>query len=296
MMGEHPEMDLADGQAFHIDGETRIAGVMGWPVHHTLSPAMHNAAYLALGLNWRYVAFQVAPDHVWAAVAGMRALRLAGLNVTIPHKEAVIPYLDDVMPAARAIGAVNTILVAEDRLIGDNTDTYGFLRALEEAGIQLAGRKALVLGAGGAARAATYGLASRGARVVILSRTLARARQLALDMLRSTPTADIEAVEMAPEDASLLINCTPVGMWPHDDASPLPAGFALHPGLAVMDMVYRPQQTALMHQARDAGTKIVSGLEMLVHQAAAAFERWTGVKPPVDTMRAACLGALERRC
>jgi len=275
-----------------IDGATRLAGVIGWPVKHSLSPAMHNAAYAALGLNWCYVPLPVQPDKLGDALRGARALGLAGVNVTIPHKEAVIPYLDHLSAAAGAIGAVNTVTIeADGSLSGDNTDVFGFLAALERAGVEVAGRTALLLGAGGAARAAAYGLLTRGARVRILARTAGRAVVLAGDMRQSIPGAAIEPIA-APCPADLVVNCTPVGMWPHEAESPLPAGLALRPGMAVMDMVYRPLETRLLSQARAAGAQLISGLDMLVYQGAAAFERWVGQPAPADVMRAACLRAL----
>jgi len=277
----------------HIDAGTRVAGIIGWPVEHSLSPAMHNAAFQALGLNWCYVAFPVRPEHIAGAARGMRALGLAGLNVTIPHKESVMPYLDELTPAARAIGAVNTIRVAEGRLVGDNTDVRGFLDALARAGVVLPSAQALVLGAGGAARAAVYGLLKGGAQVSILARTPARAERLAQDMRAAVKNADVRVVERPPAEVNLIVNGTPVGMWPeHQEESPLPPDIALQPGMAVMDMIYRPLETVLLGQARRAGATPISGLDMLVGQGAAAFELWTGAPAPVEVMREACLRAL----
>ncbi|MGQ9517734.1 MAG: shikimate dehydrogenase family protein, partial [Anaerolineae bacterium] len=151
----------------NINASTRLTGIIGWPVEHSLSPVMHNAAFEALGLNWCYAAFPVPPELLGDAVQGLRALGIAGANVTIPHKEAVIPFLDVLSPAARAVGAVNTISVDGEYLLGDNTDVHGFLAALDRADVPLHGRRALVLGAGGSARAAVYGLLLRGAEVII---------------------------------------------------------------------------------------------------------------------------------
>jgi shikimate dehydrogenase len=275
-----------------IDAKTRMAGIIGWPVGHSLSPVMHNAVYDALGMNWRYVAFPVRPEHIAEAVAGIRALNLAGVNVTIPHKETVMPHLDELTPAARAIGAVNTIIVEDDTLIGDNTDVSGFLEALDQAGVPLAGRHALILGAGGAARAAAWGLLTRQMRVSLLARTAGRGERLAEDMRCAVPGADIVVVAHSPRSVDLLVNCTPVGMIPEPDRSPLPGGLTIDAHMAVMDMIYRPLETTLLRQARQAGARVVSGLDMLVYQGIVAFERWTGQLPPADLMRAACLGAL----
>ena len=275
-----------------IDAKTRMAGIIGWPVGHSLSPAMHNAVYDAMGMNWRYVAFPVRPERIAEAVYGIRALNLAGVNVTIPHKETVMPHLDELTPAARAIGAVNTIIVEDDRMIGDNTDVRGVLEALDQAGVSLAGRQALILGAGGAARAAAWGLLTRHTRVALLARTPVRGERLAEDMRRVVPGADVTVVEQAPRSVDLLVNCTPVGMIPEPAHSPLPPGLTLDADTAVMDMIYRPLETTLLRQARQAGARTVSGLDMLVYQGVIAFERWTGTLPPADVMRAACLSAL----
>jgi len=275
-----------------IDGSTRLTGVIGWPVEHSLSPAMHNAAFDRLGLNWRYLPLAVEPARLPAAVEGLRALGFAGANLTIPHKEAVLPLLDEVTPAAGAIGAVNTIAVEDGRLIGDNTDAGGLLAALERANVVLQGREALILGAGGAARAAAYALLTAGARVSLLARTPARAWRIADDLRRAVPAGEIRAVEEPPAVVHLLVNSTPVGMWPHADRSPLPAGLRIGPATAVFDMVYRPLQTRLLREARIAGARGVSGLDMLIYQGAAAFERWTGRPAPADIMRTACLRQL----
>lgn len=278
-----------------INASTRLAGIIGWPVEHSLSPAMHNAAFEALGLNWRYAAFPVPPELLGDAVRGLRALGIAGANVTIPHKEAVIPFLDVLSPAAKAIGAVNTVCMDGKYLLGDNTDVHGFLAALDQAEVPLHGRRALVLGAGGSARAVVYGLLLRGTQVFIRARTPARARRLADDMRAVVEGGQVEAVEQVPAEVDLVVNCTPVGMWPHHDGeNPLPAEVRLHSGMAVMDLVYRPLETALLRQARLAGARAVSGLEMLVWQGAVAFKHWTGQEAPVEVMRQACLRALGK--
>ena len=276
-----------------IDGSTRLVGIIGWPVEHSLSPAMHNAVYDTMGLNWRYLAFPVHPDLVGQAVHGVRALGLVGANVTIPHKEAVIPHLDELTPAAQAIGAVNTITVDDGRLIGDNTDVYGFLAALDQAGVLLGGKTALILGGGGAARAAAYGLLTRGTNVLLLARTPARAVQLTDDIRQSVARSSIDMVERAPAAVDLLVNCTPVGMQPDVVGSPLPAGLTLDSNTAVMDMVYRPLETTLLRQAKEAGAVTVAGLDMLVYQGVAVFEKWTGQTPAAAVMRTVCLRALD---
>ncbi len=285
-----------------IDGRTKLVGVMGWPVEHSLSPPMHNAAFAALHLNWCYVPCAVAPEQVGAALAGLRALGFAGVNVTVPHKQAVIPHLDSLSDAARAIGAVNTIVVGADgALHGDNTDAAGFLASLREAGCDPRGARVLLLGAGGAARAVAYALATAGAsQIVLWNRTPARAQAIADDLRPLFPHVAFVAHPL-PDDlgafnvtSDLIVNCTSVGMWPHDDASPWPNERPLPGDCLVVDLIYRPQETLFLRQAHAAGARTLNGVGMLVHQGAAAFRLWTGAEPPVEVMRAALLTALAR--
>ncbi len=284
-----------------IDGCTRLVGVIGWPVEHSLSPQMHNAAFDALGMNWRYLPLPVAPDQVGAALAGLRALGFVGVNVTIPHKQAVIPYLHELTEAARAIGAVNTIWVGKDgQLYGDNTDVYGFLAALREGGFEPQGARAAILGAGGSARAVAYALAAANASCVGLwNRTLDRAEAIARDMGALFPQVVFEAHRLPGGlgfiggDVDLIVNCTPVGMWPSVDASPWPADLPLPGRCLVMDLIYRPSETRFLAQAKASGARILNGMGMLIHQGAAAFRRWTGVEPPLEVMARALQAALE---
>ncbi|MCS7221411.1 MAG: shikimate dehydrogenase [Anaerolineae bacterium] len=284
-----------------IDGRTRLVGVIGWPVEHSLSPQMHNAAFDALGMNWRYLPLPVAPDQIGAALAGLRALGFVGVNVTIPHKQAVIPYLHDLTEAARAIGAVNTIWVEKDgQLHGDNTDAYGFLAALREGGFEPQGARVAILGAGGSARAVTYALAMAGAsRVGLWNRTLDRAEAIARDMSALFPQVAFEAHRLPGGlgfiggDVNLIVNCTPVGMWPQVDTSPWPADLPLPSRCFVMDLIYQPLETRFLAQARAAGARTLNGLGMLIHQGAAAFRRWTGVEPPLEVMARALQIALQ---
>jgi len=269
-----------------ITGETKLVGLIGWPVGHSLSPAMHNSAFAALSLNWRYAPLPVRPERLGEAVAGLRALGFVGTNVTVPHKEAVMSYLDEVTPEAQAIGAVNTIVVSEGKLIGHNTDWRGFLTALSEGGFDPHGKRAVVLGAGGAARAVVYALAQAGAQVAVLNRTLARAQALVqgFSPLFSSLPLTPQTVEMQTAETHLLVNTTPVGLWPEVDRSPWPEDLAFPGHLTVFDLVYNPRQTKLLRQVRSAGAKVIGGLGMLVHQGAAAFELWTGEKAPAETM------------
>jgi shikimate dehydrogenase len=284
-----------------ISGRTTLVGVVGWPVEHSLSPAMHNAAFAALGLDWAYVPLPVYPDHLGEAVRGLRALGFAGANVTVPHKRAVLNHLDEVSHTAQVIGAVNTIYARDGLLYGDNTDAAGFLASLDEAGFDPAGSYCALLGAGGAARAVAHALADAGAlQVCIYNRNYAHARDLCQDMLKFHPDvrfepASFSRVSAIGEDTDLLVNATPVGMWPRTEEAPWPSGLSIPGHLTVCDLVYNPQETLFLTQARSVGAEIVSGLGMLVHQGAAALELWTRQPAPVATMRQACLQALQER-
>ena len=287
-----------------INGYTRLVGVMGWPVEHTISPVMHNAVFDAVGLNWRYVPLAVRPERVGEAVRGLRALGFAGCNVTVPHKRMVMDHLDEITNQARAIGAVNTIVIEEQgRMVGHNTDAAGFLRALEEGGFQPEGRRAVIMGAGGASRAVAYALASAGVSVTVLNRTLSRAESLIGELASlfsevGTAVHSYTAFPLHPDtlyrevqSADLLVNATSVGMSPQSGRSPWPEGLSIPPTLMVFDLVYTPLETNLMHQARAAGARAIGGLGMLVHQGAAAWELWTAQKAPVEMMAAAAKAA-----
>lgn len=284
----------------NINGSTQLIGLIGWPVSHSFSPAMHNAAAAALGLNWVYVPLPVPPDQVETAVLGLPALGFRGVNVTVPHKQAVIPFLHEIEAGARAIGAVNTILVGErgtgsgERLVGKNTDWAGFMADLAGLGVDVAGRECLIMGAGGSARAVAYGLARAGAQVQILARRIAQAAALVADLsphvpaasLRERPLADLPPIA-ATASAPLIVNATPLGMTPHTDASPWPDGVPFPAAAFVYDLVYNPIETKLMRQAHAAGCAAANGLGMLVQQGALAFAAWTGQQPDVAVMRAA---------
>jgi len=284
-----------------ITGHTTLVGVMGWPVKHSLSPTMHNAAFAESGLDWVYVPLPVYPDHVGEAVRGLRALGFAGANVTVPHKQAVLAHLDEVSRAAQVIGAVNTIVVRDGVLYGDNTDAAGFVASLHETGFDPAGTYCALLGAGGAARAVVHALADAGAlQVCIYNRSISRAGDLCRDMAKFHSGVRFEPMSLKDvasihDDIDLLVNTTPLGMWPATEVSPWPGDLPIPGHLTVCDLVYNPQETLFLTQARAVGAEIVDGLGMLVHQGAAAFELWTGRPAPLETMRGACLGALENR-
>jgi shikimate dehydrogenase len=256
---------------------------------------MHNAAFAALDMNWCYVAFPVPRDGLGAAVRALAPLGIAGANVTVPHKETVLAYLDDTTEDARTIGAVNTVRVEAGRLYGHNTDGAGMLDALRrDGGAVIPRARAVIIGAGGAARAAAFALASAGAAsIAIANRNWDRAAELAQRVRRFAPDADIEAVPLdgpalagALGGANLLIQATTVGAGAQRSVSPV-ADAALHRGLLVMDMIYDPKETALLRDARARGCRALGGLAMLAYQGARAFEIWTGRQAPIDIMREA---------
>jgi shikimate dehydrogenase len=280
-----------------VRGTTRLVGLIGWPVAHSMSPAMHNAAARALELDMVYVPLPVAPEAVGTAVRGLAALGFLGANVTVPHKQAVMPFLDDLGSSAVAIGAVNTIQVAQGgtpALRGTNTDAAGFLADLNERNVAVEDRECVILGAGGAARAAVFALARQGGRVRVLARQQEQALQLVTALQSHVPGVQIGAHRwdelpalVAATTAPLIVNSTPLGMHPLPDASPWPDSLAFPAGCFVYDMVYYPAETRLLQQARAAGAAAANGLGMLLHQGALAFELWTGLRPDIGVMRQA---------
>ncbi|MBU0480583.1 MAG: shikimate dehydrogenase [Proteobacteria bacterium] len=260
-----------------IDGSTGIYGIMGFPVSHTLSPAMHNRAFAERGLNNVYVPFAV--EDVAGALQGFRVLGIRGLSVTVPYKEQVIPFLDEIDPVAARIGAVNTLVVDGKKIRGLNTDWLGANRALGEA-LPLAGSRVLILGAGGSARAIGFGLLEAGAGIVVASRTPERGQRLAVDL--GCEWCSLEAAGAVEADA--LVNATSVGMAPGAEKTPMVAG-SLKNFPVVMDIVYSPIETRLLKEATAAGCRVINGLEMLLYQGAAQFEIWTGREAPLEIMR-----------
>ncbi|MDO8588169.1 MAG: shikimate dehydrogenase [Armatimonadota bacterium] len=284
-----------------ITGHTRLLGVFGHPIGHSLSPVMHNAALRELGLDYAYLAFDVDPADLESAVRAIRALGIVGVNVTIPHKENVIPFLDEISHEARLIGSVNTIINRDGRLLGESADGRGFMQALSAAGADVRGKKAVVIGAGGSARAVLYALVTHGASVVVANRTVERGEELAKRINEVTSPDSVRATSLRPdslreavEGADLLVNCTSVGMWPDTDAVPCPEDL-LHSGLFVYDLVYNPLRTKLIAEAEKAGATAICGLKMLVYQGAASFKMWTGIDPPVETMENAVLEEMSAR-
>jgi len=274
-----------------LSGHTRVVGVIGDPVAHSLSPTLHNAAFEALGLDWVYVAFPVPRGRGADAVAAVSALGLAGLNVTMPHKEDVAGACDELTPDAAALRSVNTVVaLAGGRTLGDSTDGPGFVDAIAEDGIDVAGKPVLVLGAGGAARAVVLALGRAGAAVTVAARRPDAAASAAA-LAPGAGTTPFGAVDPAPYP--VVVNATPLGMSGGD---PLPVDpEALHAEQAVVDLVYHPADTPLLTAARAKGALAVNGLGMLLHQAALSFTHWTGQPAPVGAMRAAVTSLLAAR-
>jgi shikimate dehydrogenase len=279
-----------------LTSKTRLVGLLGHPVQHSQSPLMHNAAFAEKQLPFAYAAFDVQPELLAEAVAGIRALGLRGVNVTIPHKVAILPLLDEIDPLAQRIGAVNTVVNDNGRLIGYNTDGMGYVRSLvEETGLTLGDQVVTMLGAGGAARAVAFTLAEKGVKEIrILNRSREKAALLAEHVGSIVPTKVLDAADgkAAVADTTLLVNTTSIGMHPHVDEMPIPAEW-LHADLIVSDLIYNPLETKLLKEARQIGAKVHSGVGMFVNQGALAFELWTGEQAPSDLMRQIVLRQLQ---
>jgi shikimate dehydrogenase len=282
-----------------ISGTTRVCGLIGDPVEHTISPALQNAAFTKMGLDYVYVPLRVNRADLRLAVDGIRALQIRGMNVTLPHKIAIIPLLDEVDTLARRIGAVNTIVNQNGVLKGYNTDAAGFLQALQAANISVANKNILIMGSGGAARAIAFVLADRGARITLINRTAGPASELA-EWIFTLFRHQVKAVEMNAENLAteisaneIIINTTSVGMSPLSGDC-LVKEHQLTRDMTVIDIVYNPVRTRLLEQADLCGARTMSGLEMLVRQGAAAFELWTGATAPLEEMRQAAAEAMER--
>jgi shikimate dehydrogenase len=290
-----------------LDGQTRLVGIIGWPVSHSLSPRMHNAAFRALGLNYAYVPLPVAPDRLKDAVRGLVGLGFAGANVTVPYKGAVLRFLDELSPVASAVGAVNTLVVKpEGGILGDNTDVYGFMAALQETGWlaeESMGLRALVVGAGGAARAVAYALRQNGVQVWVANRSLDKALELCKTLSAAMESPDQPAgtglsAHRFPEDlgvlapaADLIVNATSLGLHA-GDALPWDAAIPFHDHQLVCDLVptvSAASQTPFLALAASGGAQVLNGLGMLAQQGARAFALWTGVEGPLTVMRKALM-------
>jgi len=275
-----------------ISGATRVVGVIGDPVDHTASPAMHNAAFKDLGLDYVYVAFRVGNAELSEAIEGIRGLNIAGMNVTVPHKKAVMAYLDVISPEARTIGAVNTIVNKDGKLIGHNTDAFGFTKSVDlEGTLKKWPQTVVLLGAGGAARAVLFALLQRPEveRIHLINRTKAKGKLLAneMDSEGRVYTGSLSDGEWA--EVGLLINSTSVGLFPDVTSSPLQDASVIRPDMLVVDIIYKPLQTQLMLKAGECGATVINGLGMLVWQGVRAFELWTGVIPRSEIMVSAAL-------
>ncbi|MBS7644380.1 shikimate dehydrogenase [Candidatus Bathyarchaeota archaeon] len=272
-----------------MDGQTKLYGIIGDPVEHSLSPVIQNAAFEHLKLNCVYVTFHVKQAELKSAINGIRSLKIQGFNVTMPHKTNILPLIDEVEKTAAKIGAVNTVKNINGRLIGYNTDGVGALKALEKNGINLSGKKIVILGAGGAGRAISYALAQIVDELVILNRTELKAQKLANELCgESKATISYgqlkdESLRRALKDADVIINATSVGMYPCENETPI-NNRLLNADITVFDLVYSPLKTRLLKEAETRNAKTLNGLHLLVHQGAESFKIWTALDAPLDVM------------
>ncbi len=279
-------------------------GVIGQPIAHSLSPLLHNTAFSLLELDCRYDAIVVEPSSLPSALRDFKSREFAGLNVTIPHKETIVSLVDELSDEAKAVGAVNTLSFTNDRVRGDNTDVYGIAQSLDAFRKDFDQQAVLVLGAGGSARATTFALLTRfsPAEITVANRGLTRARDLVAHFdrytkgtrLRALPLAH-ETIGRAVERASLIINATPVGMFPSVEGSPVDEKVRFHSGQTVLDLIYTPLQTRFLDSAARDGARTISGLEMFLYQGARSFELWLGLQMPVDDVRPVILNELNKR-
>ena len=273
-----------------VSGMTSIYGIIGDPVIHSLSPLMHNAAFKAMGLNCIYIPFKVKNTELNAAIEGIRALNIHGLNVTMPHKLTIIPLIDRLDPLAKRIGAVNTVINDEGTLTGYNTDAAGFIKALLDSGIDPQGKKVVVFGAGGVSRAICFALAEKGCVISIVNRTIERARKLANQVSIISPHK-VKSFGIfrenqcaALDEADIVVNATNVGMGETIGNSVVTAGL-LSSSMIVFDTIYHPIETQLLRDAKKIGAQIIGGLDMLLWQGTIAFEKWTGLDAPFELMK-----------
>jgi shikimate dehydrogenase len=273
-----------------ITGKSIICGLIGDPVEHSMSPAMQNTAFESLKLNFAYLPFHVTKQNLDAAIKGIKALNIRGINVTIPHKVAVMPLLDKTDNIAAKIGAVNTIVNNSGILTGYNTDADGFIQSLAEKGISPTTKKILILGSGGAARAISFTLMEKGAELILINRTLNKAKELAQQLTGQFKRAvevlawNEQNMIVATQNTAIIVNTTSIGMSPQCEETPIPSRF-LKPETIVYDIVYNPIQTRLLKEAGSAGCITMSGADMLAWQGGLAFEKWTGQKAPIEIMK-----------
>ncbi len=277
-------------QSKMISGTTRIYGIIGNPVTHTLSPLLHNTAFREMGLNCIYLPFQVNNTELSAAIKGIRAMKIHGFNVTMPHKLTIIPLIDRLDPLAMKIGAVNTIVNNEGKLTGYNTDAAGFTRALLDNGVDPRGKKVVVFGAGGVSRAICFALAEQKCEIVIVNRTIDKARKLAniVSIVSSQRVKSFNISEGTLDkplyEADIIVNATSVGMGETIGKSVAAAGL-LHSSMVVFDTIYHPIETQLIKDAKKIGAQVIGGLDMLLWQGAIAFKMWTGLNAPFELMK-----------
>lgn len=273
-----------------IKGSTNVVGLIGNPVEHSFSPPMHNAAFKALNMDYVYVAFDVLPENLGNAIMGGKALNIKGLNVTISHKINVMEYLNEIDDVARLIGAVNTIDFKN--LKGYNTDGIGAIKAIKEV-TPIENKKVILAGAGGASRAISFYLAKENPEeIIILNRNTKKAENLSKDLLNSKLTdnvksGSIDEIEKYIRDGDILVDSTPLGMYPHTEDTPIATSDMMHEDLVVNDIVYNPNETALIKEALKADAKPVYGIKMLLYQGAESFKIWTNQEPPIDVMEKA---------
>ncbi|MFX1447648.1 MAG: shikimate dehydrogenase [Promethearchaeota archaeon] len=284
----------------YINTRTKVLCVIGHPIEHSMSPFMHNAALEELSLDYIYLAFDVPPKDLKKAVLGFKKHDMKGINVTIPHKETIMEYLDQIDPLAEKIGAVNTIKNVDGNLIGRNTDAFGAKKALIDTGFQVKGKKVLILGAGGAARAISFALSDEIDEIFVCNRTEKRAIKLAKDLndsMKVTATGkdmSKETLTALIDDVELLINTTPVGMYPDIKRTPISKDL-LADHLFVYDIIYNPLKTQLLNEASEIGCKTLNGLDMFINQGALSFEWWTNTKPNLSTMKEKIISLLEKK-
>jgi len=280
-----------------ITGKTNVVGIIGDPVKHSLSPLMHNAAFRYLNLDYVYVPFEVKKSNLEEAIFGARSLNIKGLNVTIPHKTEVIKYIDSLDTSARLIGAVNTIKFDDKTSMGYNTDGVGAIKAIEEV-MKVKNKKIVILGAGGAARAVSFQMLLKDVKMlVIANRTQKNGLKLKEDLLESID-GNVKCIGLDDElkddlrDAHILINTTPIGMYPNVNQESLVKSEMMHEDLLVNDLVYNPHKTSLLKEAEKAGLRTISGIKMLIYQGIESFKIWTGVTPPFHIFEKALMEEL----
>ena len=279
-----------------IDAKTKVIGLIGHPVEHSFSPIMHNAAFKDKGLNYVYVAFDVLPENLKYVIDGAKALGIVGFNVTIPHKIEIMKYLEEIDRDAQLIGAVNTIKIENGRAIGYNTDGIGARKALEEEIGKVKDKNIIIYGAGGAARAVAFELAKNN-NIIIANRTIEKAEKLAKEIAEKLGKefgreVKFDSLDADLEGVDIVINATPIGMYPNVNVEPIVKADKLREDMVVMDLIYNPLETVLLKEAKKVGAKAINGLGMLIYQGAIAFKIWTGVDPNVEVMKEAIINII----